>query len=121
MALQEYNAYGLAGVVLPWRDWISLGDGIHGSRTGLVRDVTAADGVESSSPPPRGVDRAPASASSLSLPLRERFELEASESSSRRRRILTLASLRPEDEEPCSSSPSSMSRSSMPSKRVSLA
>ncbi|KAE9267940.1 hypothetical protein PF001_g29869 [Phytophthora fragariae] len=82
MALQEYSAYRPSGEVLPQRDWISLGDGIHGSRTGLVRDVTAAGGVESSSSPPRGVDSAPASASGLSLPLRERFELEASESSS---------------------------------------
>ncbi|KAE9269058.1 hypothetical protein PF008_g30966 [Phytophthora fragariae] len=65
MAVQEYNACLLTGVVLPKRDRISLGDGIHGSRAGLVRDVTAAGGVESSSSPPRGEDSAPVSASGL--------------------------------------------------------
>ncbi|KAE9354108.1 hypothetical protein PF008_g4680 [Phytophthora fragariae] len=118
MALQEYNACLLTGVVLPKRDRISLGDGIHGSRTGSVRDVTAADGVELPSSPPRGVDSGPASASGLSLPLRERFEREAR---SRGRRVPTVASSRPEDDDSLTSSPSSMSASSMPSKRVSLA
>ncbi|KAE9102017.1 hypothetical protein PF007_g14910 [Phytophthora fragariae] len=121
MALQEYNACLLTGVVLPKRDRISLGDGIHGSRTRLVRDVTVAGGVESSSSPPRRVDSAPASVSGRLLPLRERFDLEASESSSRGRRVPTLDSLRPESEDSFSSSPSSMSAFSMPSKRLSRA
>ncbi|GMF63404.1 unnamed protein product [Phytophthora fragariaefolia] len=98
--------------VLPKRDWISLGVGIHGSRTGPVRDTTVLDEVES--PPLRGLDNGPASASGLSLPLRERFELEASESSSRGRRDPTLGSTRVEDEVPSSSSyPSSMSAMSL--------
>ncbi|KAE8955003.1 hypothetical protein PF001_g27230 [Phytophthora fragariae] len=115
MALQEYSAYRPSGEVLPQRDWISLGDGIHGSRTGLVRDVIDAGEVESSSSPPRGVDSTPESASGLSLPLRERFDLEASESPSRGRRVPTS---RTEDEDSFASSPSFMSASSMPSKRL---
>ncbi|GMF40111.1 unnamed protein product [Phytophthora fragariaefolia] len=95
--------------LLPKRDWISLGVGIHGSRTGPVRDTTVPDEVES--PPLRGLDNGPASASGLSLPLRERFELKASESSSRGRRDPTLGSTLVEDEVPSSSSSSSMSTS----------
>ncbi|GMF35101.1 unnamed protein product [Phytophthora fragariaefolia] len=67
--------------------------------------------------PPAG--QWPASASSLSLPLRERFELEASESSSRGRRDTTLGSSRLGDEVSSISSPSSMSASLSAPKRAS--
>ncbi|GMG16367.1 unnamed protein product [Phytophthora fragariaefolia] len=97
---------------------MSLGVGIHGSRTGPVRDTTALDEVES--PPLRGLDNGPASASGLSLPLRERFELEATDPSSRGRLDPTLGSTRVEDEDPSSSSsPSSMSASLPSSNRAS--
>ncbi|GMF63268.1 unnamed protein product [Phytophthora fragariaefolia] len=69
-----YDATARVQCVLPKRDWISLGVGIHGWRIGPVRDATTPDGVECS--PLRGPDNGPASASGLSLPLRERFELK---------------------------------------------
>ncbi|GMF54532.1 unnamed protein product [Phytophthora fragariaefolia] len=66
------------------------------------------------------LDNGPASASGLSLPLRERFEPEASESSSRGRRDPTLGSTRVDDDVPSSSSfPSSMSASLLTSNRAS--